>query len=245
MSAPTPTTPSSSPPRCARSPPSPRRIGSPELPRGPGAASCCAPPPGARAATAWPAPSCTPWRVTSHPLVRCSRPSLDRMRPALEQTGDLDLVTAGYERLLGATGCGPPARGVREDGGTVEGVVADLVDRTESVWDPLVEEDARPHVGRGSHVCRLPRNRAAASRPRPSVSTCRNVTSLDPASNRRAAAAEPSNLLNQRSRHARSACATCAGTPARRPRCPRGRRRRWRRLAAPGSGRSSGVGPSS
>ena len=58
---------------------------------------------------------------------------LDRMRPALEQTGDLDLVTSGYERLLGATGA-VRQRAAYERTGTVQGVVADLVDRTESVW---------------------------------------------------------------------------------------------------------------
>ena len=58
---------------------------------------------------------------------------VERMRPALEEAGDLDLVTAGFERLLAATGA-VRQRAAYERGGTLEGVVADLVDRTEAVW---------------------------------------------------------------------------------------------------------------
>jgi carboxylate-amine ligase len=56
-----------------------------------------------------------------------------RVRPALEEAGDLDLVTAGFERLIGATGAARQ-RAAYERTGSVEGVVADLVDRTEAVW---------------------------------------------------------------------------------------------------------------
>jgi glutamate---cysteine ligase / carboxylate-amine ligase len=58
---------------------------------------------------------------------------VQRMRPALEEAGDLDLVTAGFERLLGSTGASRQ-RAAYERTGSVEGVVADLVDRTEAVW---------------------------------------------------------------------------------------------------------------
>ena len=57
-----------------------------------------------------------------------------RMRPALEQAGDLDLVTAGYERLLGSTGASRQ-RAAYERSGSIHGVVADLVERTEAVWN--------------------------------------------------------------------------------------------------------------
>ncbi len=58
---------------------------------------------------------------------------VSRMRLALEETGDLDLVTAGYERLLGATGASRQ-RAAYERSGSLEGVVTDLVERTEAVW---------------------------------------------------------------------------------------------------------------
>jgi carboxylate-amine ligase len=57
-----------------------------------------------------------------------------RMRPALEQAGDLDLVTAGYERLLGSTGASRQ-RAAYERSGSIQGVVADLITRTEAVWN--------------------------------------------------------------------------------------------------------------
>ena len=57
----------------------------------------------------------------------------ERMRPALEDAGDLDLVTDGFERLLRATGASRQ-RAAYERTGSVEGVVADLVERTEAVW---------------------------------------------------------------------------------------------------------------
>jgi glutamate---cysteine ligase / carboxylate-amine ligase len=56
-----------------------------------------------------------------------------RMRPALEAAGDLELVNAGFERLLGATGAARQ-RAAFERTGRLEGVVADLVSRTEAVW---------------------------------------------------------------------------------------------------------------
>jgi carboxylate-amine ligase len=75
-----------------------------------------------------------------HPVERALAPARDvlaslveRMGPALEEAGDLDLVTAGYERLLGATGA-TRQRGAYERTGTIEGVVTDLVERSEAVW---------------------------------------------------------------------------------------------------------------
>ena len=59
---------------------------------------------------------------------------VERMRPPLEDTGDLDLVTDGFERMLAATGA-VRQRSAYERCGSLEGVVADLVDRTESAWD--------------------------------------------------------------------------------------------------------------
>ena len=58
---------------------------------------------------------------------------VQRTRRVLEQAGDLDLVTDGFERLLGATGA-THQRAAYERTGSVGGVVADLVDRTEAVW---------------------------------------------------------------------------------------------------------------
>ncbi len=76
-----------------------------------------------------------------HPVERGLAPSrevlgsfVDRMRPALEEAGDLDLVTAGFERLLGATGAARQ-RAAYERSGSIEGVVADLVSRTEAAWE--------------------------------------------------------------------------------------------------------------
>jgi carboxylate-amine ligase len=75
-----------------------------------------------------------------HPVDRDLAPArqvlecvIHRMRPALEEAGDLELVTSGFERLLGATGAARQ-RAAYERTGTLEGVVADLVDRTELVW---------------------------------------------------------------------------------------------------------------
>lgn len=75
-----------------------------------------------------------------HPVTRALAPSrevlevlVERMRPALEEVGDLELVTAGYERLLGSTGASRQ-RAAFERTGSVEGVVADLIDRTEAGW---------------------------------------------------------------------------------------------------------------
>jgi carboxylate-amine ligase len=75
-----------------------------------------------------------------HPVDRHLAPArevleslLERMRPALEEADDLDLVTAGYERLLGSTGASRQ-RAAYERTGSVEGVVTDLVDRTEALW---------------------------------------------------------------------------------------------------------------
>ena len=58
---------------------------------------------------------------------------VDRVRPALAEAGDLELVTAGYERLLSATGA-VRQRAAYERTGSVHGVALDLVERTESVW---------------------------------------------------------------------------------------------------------------
>jgi carboxylate-amine ligase len=58
---------------------------------------------------------------------------IERMRPALEEAGNLDLVTAGCERLLASTGASRQ-RAAYERTGSVEGVVADLVTRTEANW---------------------------------------------------------------------------------------------------------------
>ena len=75
-----------------------------------------------------------------HPVHRTLAPArevlaalVERMSPALEEAGDLELVTAGYERLLAATGAARQ-RAAYERTGSIHGVVADLVDRTEAVW---------------------------------------------------------------------------------------------------------------
>ena len=76
-----------------------------------------------------------------HPVERGLAPArevlgsfVDRMRPALEEAGDLDLVTSGFERLLGATSAARQ-RAAYERSGSIEGVVADLVTRTEAAWE--------------------------------------------------------------------------------------------------------------
>jgi carboxylate-amine ligase len=75
-----------------------------------------------------------------HPVERRLAPArrvleafVERMRPALEEAGDLELVTRGFEHLLGATGAARQ-HAAYERTGTLEGVVADLVGRTEAVW---------------------------------------------------------------------------------------------------------------
>ena len=147
---------SSSPPRCARSPPRPRGIGSP-----------AAPPPAWRSellrAAAWRAGRYGLAGTLVHPVEGHLAPArqvlaalVDRMRPALEQTGDLDLVTAGYERLLGATGA-VRQRAAYERTGTVQGVVADLVDRTEAVWNAAADPQRV-----GASGCRLRNSRESA-----------------------------------------------------------------------------------
>ena len=75
-----------------------------------------------------------------HPVDRDLAPArlvleslVDRMRPALVDAGDLDVVTAGFERLLGATGASRQ-RAAYERTDSLEGVAADLVDRTEQAW---------------------------------------------------------------------------------------------------------------
>ena len=57
----------------------------------------------------------------------------DAIRDVLEAAGDLDLVTDGFDRLLGRTGA-VRQRAAYERTGSLEGVVADLVRRTESSW---------------------------------------------------------------------------------------------------------------
>ncbi len=58
---------------------------------------------------------------------------VDRTREVLEAGGDLDRVVDGFERLLGATGA-VRQRAAYERTGSLEGVVADLVRRTEDSW---------------------------------------------------------------------------------------------------------------
>ena len=67
------------------------------------------------------------------PARRVLESLVDRMRPALEEAGDLDVVTAGFERLLGATGASRQ-RAAYERTGSLERMAADLVDRTEAAW---------------------------------------------------------------------------------------------------------------
>lgn len=76
-----------------------------------------------------------------HPVRRDLSPArevlgsvLDHVRPALEEAGDLDLVHTGFDRLLGSTGAARQ-RAAFERTGTIEGVVADLVARTEESWE--------------------------------------------------------------------------------------------------------------
>jgi len=75
-----------------------------------------------------------------HPEDRELRPAREilasvvlRTRDVLEAGGDLDRVVQGFDRLLGATGA-VRQRATYERTGSLEGVVADLVRRTESSW---------------------------------------------------------------------------------------------------------------
>jgi carboxylate-amine ligase len=75
-----------------------------------------------------------------HPLERTPRPArevlqalVDHVRPALEETGDVDFVTEGVESVLRAGGA-VRQRAAYERTGGVEGVVDDLVARTEETW---------------------------------------------------------------------------------------------------------------
>jgi carboxylate-amine ligase len=78
-----------------------------------------------------------------HPLVRDLRPArevvsalVEHVRPALEEAGDLDRVREGVERVLQAGGA-TRQRAAYERSGGVEGVVDDLIARTEQTWrDP-------------------------------------------------------------------------------------------------------------
>jgi glutamate---cysteine ligase / carboxylate-amine ligase len=76
-----------------------------------------------------------------HPVMRGLAPVrevlasfVERTRPALVAAGDLDLVRTGFERLLGATGAARQ-RAAFERSGSIDGVVADLVARTEATWE--------------------------------------------------------------------------------------------------------------
>ncbi len=76
-----------------------------------------------------------------HPLQRELRPArevlealVDHVRPALEEADDLDRARAGVDRVLEASGSSRQ-RAAHERTGSVEGVVADLVARTEASWD--------------------------------------------------------------------------------------------------------------
>jgi carboxylate-amine ligase len=75
------------------------------------------------------------------PTARQRRPAsavldalLDHVRPSLEQAGDLDRAAAGVHRALSENGA-TRQRAAYERSGSVEGVVADLVRRTEASWD--------------------------------------------------------------------------------------------------------------
>ena len=88
-----------------------------------------------RRATGWPAPSCTPSRATCAP----AREVLESLRrPDAPRSGGGRRPRPGH--APGSSGCSAPPGAVRqraayERSGTVEGVVADLVDRTEAVWE--------------------------------------------------------------------------------------------------------------
>jgi carboxylate-amine ligase len=58
---------------------------------------------------------------------------VDHVRDALEEAGDLDRVADGVERVLRAGGA-TRQRAAYERTGSVEGVVDDLLARTEATW---------------------------------------------------------------------------------------------------------------
>jgi carboxylate-amine ligase len=58
---------------------------------------------------------------------------VDHVRDVLEEAGDLERVTAGVERVLRAGGA-TRQRAAYERSGSVEGVVDDLLARTEATW---------------------------------------------------------------------------------------------------------------
>jgi carboxylate-amine ligase len=76
-----------------------------------------------------------------HPTDRERRPApvvldalLDHVGPALDEAGDLERATAGLHRAVGENGA-TRQRAAYERSGSVEGVVADLIRRTEASWD--------------------------------------------------------------------------------------------------------------
>ncbi len=79
------------------------------------------------------------------PARRVLESLVDRMRPALVDAGDLDVVTAGFERLLGATGASRQ-RAAYERTGSLEGMAADLVDRTEAGVAGRVSQSTAAHA---------------------------------------------------------------------------------------------------
>jgi carboxylate-amine ligase len=58
---------------------------------------------------------------------------VDHVREVLEEAGDLERVTAGVDRVLRAGGA-TQQRAAFERTGSVEGVVDDLLARTEATW---------------------------------------------------------------------------------------------------------------
>lgn len=79
-----------------------------------------------------------------HPGTRALAPAdevlaalVDRTRPALEETSDLDTVERGCRRVLGASGA-TQQRAALERTGDVEGVVDDLLERTRRSWTETV-----------------------------------------------------------------------------------------------------------
>ena len=76
-----------------------------------------------------------------HPVARELRPAgevlaalVDQVGPALEAAGDLDRVQAGVEQAVRASGA-IRQRAAFERTGSIEGVVDDLIERTEASWD--------------------------------------------------------------------------------------------------------------
>ncbi len=59
---------------------------------------------------------------------------VERVRPALEDAGDTDLVRDGVRRVLAAGGSARQ-RAAHERTGSVDGVVDDLLERTRSSWE--------------------------------------------------------------------------------------------------------------